>query len=167
MSAATLADLEARRAELALAAAEGVEGARSDLEEIEGEIVARRLDEERARLARQALAAREAALEEKKRAAERAKLERQLETARSRLPKAAQRVDDALDGLGEAIGSLIAIGSEADRIARLLGTHDEHRPHVQPDRVAAILRGRLSQALPRAFEGSSLPWSRIAALYER
>lgn len=157
-----LDELERRRGDAALRAAEGEPGGLTDLQAIEAEIFGLRLQLERDRLAHERRQARALALQEKRKTDERRRLEGRLASVRIKLPKAASRADEALDGLLEALDRLLAVGAEADGLTNKLG---EDKAHVDRDRVARIIRRRLNRVLPQGFERGRVPWSRLAELF--
>jgi hypothetical protein len=149
----TLAELEAQRAKLALAAAEGRKGAVLALAGVEKQIEALKLAEERAQaaaVAREARDREQAAEEETRR---RAAIEAELVRLTAQLEPLARGVDRTVEALVQAVAALVAV---ADQMQQLSGAH---RPR---QRLAAAIAGSVGWRL-----GSVVEIARVDKFYRR
>jgi hypothetical protein len=139
-------ELQARRAELALAGQEGDEAAAPALEAVEAEIARRHRDAERAGLAEGARQERDAQVAARAEEERRKVLEARFAALEGERLEAARRVDAAADTLVEALKELTYVGEAMYRTRLELG---ENRPRLRlGETIAAAIPWRVAPYAP-------------------
>jgi hypothetical protein len=142
----TRAALEARRATLALAVAEGDRDAVQDLEAVEGALLRLRVGDERRALAEHAKAERDQAEAQRAEAERRRILEARFAELEGQRLEAARKVDAAADIFCEALKGLASVGETMYRTRLELG---ENRPRLRlGEMIAAFVQWRVVPYAP-------------------